>query len=194
MRPTGNWNVFMIIETIFSTINEAGEPNFAPMGLIWSGESALVRPFRDTQTYRNLRYRGCGVANFCDDVLAYVQCGLYDSTLEFFPARAVPGIVYRGACSWLELEVISQNGSEERADFHCRVLRKGWQRDFLGFCRASNAVIEAAILATRLALYDRKKVEDELIHYLKIVEKTGGEKEKQAFQLIQGYIRKREGE
>ena len=44
----------MIVETIFSTIDEDGNPNFAPMGLFWGDETVTVRPYRNTQTCRNL--------------------------------------------------------------------------------------------------------------------------------------------
>jgi hypothetical protein len=182
----------MIIETIFSTVGEAGDSNFAPMGIVWSGESVLVRPYGNTQTCRNLLSTGSGVANFTDDVLAYVQCGLYNAVLPNFPAITVPGVVFREVCYWLELEVVSEAGSDERVEFQCRVLHKGRQRDFLGFCRASHAVIEAAIMATRLAFFSSEKVFDDLNRYIKIVEKTGGENEKQAIHLVRDFIRNRE--
>jgi len=182
----------MIIETIFSTVDKAGEPNFAPMGIERNGEIVLVRPYRSSKTYTNLLSSGFGVANFSDDVLAYVRCGLLHKKLPFFPASGGPGVVFQEACSWLELAVISKGGSDERAEFQCRVLFKGWQRDFPGFCRAKNAVIEATIMATRLAFCNRQKVAEDLNHYIKIVEKTGGENEKQAIQLVYDYIRKME--
>ena len=87
------------------------------------------------------------------------------------------------------MEVVSKDGCDDRGELKCRVLHKGWQKEFLGFCRAGNAVIEATILATRLALYDRKMVDEKLMYYMKIVDKTGGSVEKQAFRLIQDYVR-----
>ena len=60
----------MIIETIFSTLDAEGYPHFAPMGLLWGEEYMTVRPYRDTQTCRNLMATGCGVANVTDNVLA----------------------------------------------------------------------------------------------------------------------------
>jgi hypothetical protein len=182
----------MIIETIFSTLDETGKPNFAPMGLAWGEEFITVRPFRNTHTCRNLLSNGYGVANLTNDVLAYVRCGLYDAVLPHFPAKVARGVIFQDACSWREMAVVSQGGSDDRAEFRCRVLHKGRQKDFLGFCRASNAVIEAAILATRLALYDRKTVVERLIHYGEIVEKTGDETEIHAFQLVQDFVQKRE--
>ena len=183
----------MIVETIFSTLDQKGVPDFAPMGIVWGEESIIVRPYRSSRTYRNLLSSGYGVANLSDDVLAYVQCGLLHEILPNFPAVSVPGVVFQGTCSWLELNVASQTGSGERAEFLCRILHKGRQKDFLGFCRAGNAVIEAAILATRLDFCDPKELTEDLNHYMKIIEKTGGETEKQAIRMIHEFIRKREG-
>lgn len=178
----------MIVETIFSTMDEAGKPNFAPMGLVWGEEFITVLPFRNTRTFRNLATSGYGVANLSDDVLAYVRCALYKEVLPNFPARAVRGAVFSGTCSWRELEVVSKDGSGNRAELRCRVLYKGRQKDFLGFCRAANAVIEAAILATRPQLYERRILNEKLKYYMKIVEKTGSDSEKQAIQFVQEYV------
>ncbi len=179
----------MIVETIFSTLDKEEKPNFAPMGLVWGEDVITVLPFRNTRTYQNLAATGYGIANLSDDVLAYVRCGLYKKVLPNFPAKVVPGAVFESTCSWREMEVVSKSGSDDRAELKCRVLHKGWQKDFLGFCRAGNAVIEAAILATRLAIYDRRIVDEKLMYYMKIVEKTGDFKEKQAFRLVQDYVR-----
>ena len=181
----------MIIETIFSTLDENGKPNFAPMGILWGEDSVIVRPFRTSQTYRNLLSSGHGVANLSDNVLAFVQCALYDEILPSFPAVTVPGVVFQDACSWLELAVVAGGGSEERAEFCCRVLHRGRHKDFLGFCRAKYGVIEAAIMATRLAFYDRNRATDILNQYMKVIEKTGSEIEKQAFRLVWEYVENR---
>jgi len=179
----------MIIETIFSTLDEAGRPNFAPMGLVWGEEYITVRPYRSSRTYQNLISSGYGVANVTDDVLAYVRCGLYDAVLPNFAAKAAPGVVFQGACSWKELAVISCEGSPERAEVRCRVLHEERQKDFLGFCRAGNAVLEAIILATRSKWYKPEAVSEKLAQFQEIVDKTGDANEKHAFQLVHDYIR-----
>lgn len=178
----------MIIETIFSTMDASGRPNFAPMGVVWGEETLTIRPFRDTLTYRNLVETGCGVANLSDDVLSFVQSALYKAQLSHFPASKIPCVVFQGACSWRELAVIAESGTGDRADISCRVVHKGQQRDFLGFCRARSAVIEAAILATRCHFYLPAKVFESLEHYEQIVEKTGGEAERVAIEQVREYI------
>jgi len=180
----------MIIECIFSTLNSAGEPNFAPMGILWGNQEVIVRPFRQTNTYRNLLASGYGVASMTDNVRAYVRTSLYKETLPHFPARAIPGVVYQDACFWIELQVATVGGDEKRADIRCSVVEKGRTRDFLGFCRARNAIIEAAILATRLNMYKPEWIWENLSKYEEIVEKTGDEAENIAFQDIRTYVRR----
>jgi uncharacterized protein len=181
----------MIVETIFSTLDESGRTNFAPMGIVWDEEIVTIRPFKSSDTWRNLSSSGYGVANISDDVLAYVRCALYDAVLPHFPAKVVPGVVFKSACSWREVAVVSQTGTDERAELRCRILFEGRQRDFLGFRRAGNAVIEAAILATRLKFFDRTTVFERMKQYAEIVGKTGDENDRQALQLVHDYMQQR---
>ena len=180
----------MIIETIFSTVDEAGQPNFAPMGVVWGEEELTVRPFRQSRTCHNLLTTGHGVANLTDNALAFVQSGLYHAMLPHFPASTVPGVVFQEACSLRELAVVAVTGTAERAEVRCRVVDKGWRRDFLGFNRARSAIIEAAILATRLHLHDLASVAEALDRYEVIVNKTGDEAEKTAFESIREFVRR----
>ena len=180
----------MIIEVIFSTLDLTGRPNFAPMGMLWGEEEMIVRPFRNTHTCANLLATGYGVVNVTDDVLAFVEAALGDPLLPHFPARRVPGVVFQGACYWRELEVTALEGNEERAEITCRVVHRGWQRDFLGFNRARNAIVELAILATRLHLLDPESVMEALERAETIVRKTGGETEMESFARIQEYVKR----
>lgn len=185
----------MIIETLFSTMDSSGQVNFAPMGIVWGEASLTVRPFRATQTYRNLLATGCGVVNLTDDVLAFVQSALYKQALPWFPAEKVTGAVFRGACAWHEVQVIPDpagafgSGTPERAEIDCRTVHHGRLKEFLGVCRAHGAVLEAAILATRLNQYTPEAVEAKMREFAIVVEKTGGENERQAFYQVENYIR-----
>jgi hypothetical protein len=180
----------MIVECIFSTLNPTGKPNFAPMGLVWGEREITVRPFVQTSTYHNLQATGYGVASLTDDIPAYVKTSLHREVLPHFAARAVPGAVYQEACSWRELQVVDMQDDGLRADVRCRVVESGWLREFVGFCRARNAVIEAAIIATRLQYFEPDWILERLSEYAEIVAKTGDEPEELAFQEISAYIRR----
>ena len=179
----------MIIEALVSTLDPEGRPSFAPMGVLWDEEAPVIRPFRTSHTCRNLLATGCAVISITDDVMAFVESALGDAALPHFPAQVVPGVVFAGACYWREVRLVSAGGPPERADLRCRVVHRGWQRDFLGYNRARNAVIEAAVLATRLHLLDRDGVLAALQQYETIVMKTGGAAEQAALQHVQHTIR-----
>lgn len=176
------------IEVIFSTLDEDGQPNFAPMGVTWGEKELIVRPFRNTDTCRNLVATGCSVANVTDNVLLFAQSALSDPVFPHFDARQVRSVVLKDVCYWHELIVTEVGGDDRRAEIRCRVVGQGWQRDFLGFSRAKNAVIEAAILATRLHLRDHAEVQDEYRRYQEIVDKIGGDQEREAMRYLRDYV------
>lgn len=183
----------MILEVIFSTVSGEGIPNFAPMGVIWGEEEIIVRPFMNTQTYKNLSSTGYGVASITDDVLVFAKTALENFLPEYFPAKSIPGFVLKDCCFWRELKVKSVKEDQGKAEVFCKVMGGETIRNFLGFNRAKNAVIELTILATRLHLYLPKDLEPILKKYGEIVEKTGGEREKEAFNFVRNFIQRGTG-
>ncbi len=183
----------MIIETIFTTLDAEGTPNFAAMGVEWGEDEMIVRPFRSTHTYRYLMDGGYGVANVTDDVWSFVQSALTDLPLPCFPAQQVPGVVVSNSCFWRELAVVDEATTDgERAEIRCRVVGQGRQRDFLGFHRGRNAVIEAIITATRWHLLPPRQVWGELERSQEIVRKTGGLQEQKAIDYVIDWVRRKQ--
>ena len=72
------------------------------------------------------------------------------------------------------------------------VVHSGWTRDFFGFNRAKHAVVEAAILATRLHLLPLAEVAAEFKKLRAIVGKTGGLAEFAAMDLLEAKLREAE--
>jgi hypothetical protein len=62
-------------------------------------------------------------------------------------------------------------------------------RDFFGFNRAMFAVLEAAILATRRHLLPRADIEKEYERLAVLVQKTGGPREHEAFEVLRQAVR-----
>jgi hypothetical protein len=177
----------MIVEAIFATLDPAGRPNFAPMGVVWGEDEMTVRPFRATHTYQNLLATRCGVVNVTDDVLAFVDCALGDPALPHFPATTICGAVLENACYWREVVLFDGGGDFTRAELRCRVVRRGWRRDFLGFNRARGVVIEAAILVTRVHLLGKARVLASLAESEAVVLKTGDAAEWLALRRLRDY-------
>ena len=178
----------MIIEGICTTRNVEGMINVAPMGPEVDQEltSFVFRPFQSSTTFANLRHTRMGVFHVVDDVelIARTAVGCLDRLPELDAAQVVDGTVLRDACRWYEFEVISIDDSSQRTEIRTRVVHIGRYRDSWGFNRAKHAVLEAAILVTRLEFLSRQEVTTDLQRLRRIVDKTGGEQEHAAFEFL----------
>jgi hypothetical protein len=100
----------------------------------------------------------------------------------------VRGFYLRDACKYFEFRVAQSDVTQARARLTIEVVRAEALRDFLGFNRAKHAVVEAAILATRLHLLPLDVVSAEFDRLQILVEKTGGVAERAAFELLRAHL------
>ncbi|MBI3406766.1 MAG: DUF447 family protein [Planctomycetes bacterium] len=180
----------MILEGIVTTIGqETGEVNIAPMGPHVDDvmERFVLRPFPTSQTYKNLKAHGEGVLHVTDDVLLLAKAAVGSVTPipTMVPAAKVCGFVLTDSCRYFEFRVMSIDEREPRVRIEMETIHAGRLRDFFGFNRAKHAVVEAAILATRIALLPRAAIESEFKRLAVLVEKTGGPREKEAFAFLE---------
>lgn len=182
----------MIIESIVTTLNEEGEANFAPMGVTIGEGELLIRPYKDSATYRNLVATGTAVVNLTDSIRLFAESAVSKPLFPTFPAELVTGLVLTDACSYYECRVSHADTVSARATFRCKILKKGVLREFIGFNRAKNAIIEAAILATRVRFLGAAQILQEYYRLTEIVQKTGGEQEAQAMQYLQNYVERQQ--
>jgi hypothetical protein len=182
----------MILEGIVTTVSPSGEVNIAPMGPRVDADMHrfLLRPYPTSQTCRNLKARGEGVLHVTDDVLLLARAALgpVAPPPTLMPATKVRGLVLSGACRFYEFRVRSIDESEERVRIEAEVVHCGRLRDFVGFNRAKHAVVEAAILATRTDFLPLDEVEADYRKLATIVDKTGGEQEREAFDLLRRHV------
>jgi uncharacterized protein len=179
----------MIRETIVTTIGAEGRVHLAPLGIIVESDGFILAPFRPSTTLENLRAVPFAVANYTDDVRIFAGCltGRRDWPTTALNKIPVPRLA--GALAHAELAVTRVSEDEQRPRFHCRVVHRVSHAPFEGFNRAKAAVIEAAILASRLDFLPREKIERE-IEYLRIaIEKTGGAAEQEAWGWLMDKIR-----
>lgn len=186
----------MIVEGIVTSVDEAGHLNVAPMGPIVVGDFAelLLRPFQPSTTFRNLAATRCGVFHVVDQVqiIAQAAIGRLTELPAVEPATKIDGFVLNNCCRWFEFTVDSVDASNARSRMPSTVVHRGERRPFFGFNRARHAVLEAAILATRLHLLPRQNVMDMMSLLEPAVEKTGGNEEKSAFAMIKEFVLRNE--
>ncbi len=183
----------MILEGLITTINEDGSVNISPMGPVVdaSMRELVLRPYQTSRTYRNLKRTGHGVLHVTDDVelLARAAVGKLDPPPALLPARCVEGWILADACRWHAFRVRSLDDRQERTTIIADVVESGRIRDFFGFNRAKHAVVEAAILATRIKFLPHSEIAREFERLAIPVEKTAGEQERRAFEFLQNYVR-----
>jgi hypothetical protein len=182
----------MILEGIVTTQNDDDTPNVAPMGPIVEPDMRrfILRPFKTATTYRNLKRLGEGVLHVTDDVLLLARTAIgREIQVKTRPAVEIRGHVLLDACRYFEFRVVELDDGDERTRIVAETVASGRIREFFGLNRGKHAVVEAAILATRVAFLP---IEEILTDYRKLavlVEKTGGEQEQEAFALLEAYVR-----
>jgi uncharacterized protein len=183
-----------IIETVVTTINPDGTVNCGAMGVEWSEERIVIKPYRGTRTLRNLRATGAAVVNVTDDILLFSQAALGDPHPPTRPAPTVEGAVLDDACSWREVRVEAIDDGAQRARVSTAVVGGGTGREFLGFNRARHAVLEASILASRAGLLAAEDLHAELRRLQVLVDKTAGPREREAMEYVTRHVRAAVGE
>jgi hypothetical protein len=181
-----------ILEGVVTTLNADGSLNVSPMGpRVDRGMHRFVlRPYETSRTLANLLREGEGVLHVTDDVelLARAAVGRLETIPTWFAAKRVRGGVLAEACRWYEFRVASVDQRAPRVDVQCEVVERGTLREFLGFCRAKHAVVEAAILATRVEFLGREVVLEQFTKLQEIVDKTAGRQERLAMEFLTKHV------
>ncbi len=171
----------MIREVIVTTVDASGKAHIAPFGLIAAGEEWIIAPFRPSTTLANLQEVPYAVANYTDDMRVFAGCLTGRREWPLVAVGVFPAPRLAAALAHAELAVERVEEDPQRPRFVCRVLRREQHAPFQGLNRAKAAVLELAVLVSRLDFLPREKIERE-IEYLKIaIDKTAGPQEKEAW-------------
>lgn len=179
----------MIRETIVTTVSGEGRVHIAPIGIIADGEGWIIAPFRPSTTIDNLTAVPFAVANYTDDVRVFAGCLTGRQDWPTTASVEVPVPRLANALAHAELAVARITDDGQRPRFHCRVVCRASHAPFEGFNRAQAAVIEAAILVSRLHLLPREKIENEIAYLEIAVGKTAGTREQEAWNWLMEKIR-----
>lgn len=181
----------LLLECVVTSSNGDGTTNIAPMGPIvdWPLTRALLRPFQTSTTFANLKREKRCILHITDDVELIARAAL--NALAVQPklrTAACGGKILVDACRWYALEVNSLDDSQPRSEIQCSVTDQGHLREFVGFNRAMHAVLEGTILATRLHLAAAEEIDHRLKDLQPLIEKTGGERERRAWQVVVDFV------
>jgi uncharacterized protein len=183
----------VILEGVVTTLAPDGTLNVAPMGpkLAQDPTRFLLRPYKTSTTYRNLKATGEGVLHVTDDVLLIARAAIgMLPTPPTRPASRINGrILHEITGRYHEFRVIDLQDHADRTTILIESIFEGHlDRPLFGLNRAKHAVIEAAILATRLDFLPIDQILNDYAKLVVMVEKTGGPDERLAFGLLADHI------
>src|SRR4051794_23221399 len=179
----------MIRECVVTTIDATGHVHIAPLGLIQDRDEWIIAPFRPSATLHNLQAVPFATANYVDDVRVIAGCltGRRNWPIVDVPGHPVPRL--DAALAHGELRVTRVEEDETRPRFHCSASKVATHAPFRGLNRAKAAVLEAAILVSRLSMLPRDKVDSEIAYLTIAIEKTAGPDEREAWDWLMEAVR-----
>jgi uncharacterized protein len=178
----------MIRECVVTTLSANGQAHIAPLGLIEDGANWIIAPFRPSATLANLERSPMATASFIDDARIFAGCVTGNKNWPLADVEGWPVPRLSAALAHAELDAVRIEPHETRPRFYCAVRRIVSHQPFLGLNRAKAAVLEAAILATRLHILPREKIVAEMAYLGIAIDKTAGDAEREAFATVKQRI------
>jgi hypothetical protein len=178
-----------IHEVIVTTLCADGKTHSAPMGISEVNGHFIIKPFKPSTTYDNLkRHRQCSI-NYTDDVRVFAGSMTGHRHWTTLPCQQILGQYLSQALAHSELEIIELDDISSRASFKGVVVYEQTHAPFRGFNRAQSAVIDAAILVSRLDMLPVEKIQQEIAYLTIAMDKTAGPRELEAWSWLMSKIK-----
>jgi hypothetical protein len=178
----------MIFEAIVTTVSAAGVPHVAPMGVRYPDDAVVLMPFKPSTTLDNVLATQNAVLNLTTDVRVFAGCVTGRREWPLAPASLVKGMRLASSLGHVELQLESLQDDPQRPVLTMSRAYTAHHADFTGFNRAQAAVIEGAVLVSRLRMLPAEKIDTEM-NYLQIaIDKTAGQAEHEAWQWLRDAI------
>jgi hypothetical protein len=175
----------VIYETVISTVAPDGTPHVAPMGVRYrdseTGSDVILMPFKPSTTLANILANRHAVLNIVADTRVFAGAVTGRRAWPLQPAERIEGVRLRCALNHVELALAELNDDPQRPVLRMARVFEATHAPYIGFNRAQAAVIEGAILVSRLHMLPAAKVDAEM-NYLQIaIDKTAGPEEHEAW-------------
>ncbi|MFM9834558.1 MAG: DUF447 domain-containing protein [Methylophilaceae bacterium] len=183
----------MIFETIITSIDATGKTHTTPFGVRMEGEFVVISPYKPSTTLENILATKHAVMNLTDDVRVFAGALTGRKTWPLLEACKIRGFRLADCLAHTELALAEIREDIARPQLVMKKIHEENHGKFKGFNRAQAAVIELAVLASRVHMLPREKIETELQYLTIAIEKTAGEHEHEAWswlvEKIEGYYK-----
>jgi hypothetical protein len=174
----------MIYETIVTTVNTQGDAHTTPFGIRMQDGLVVISPYKPSATLENILATENAVLSLTDDVRVFAGALTGRKTCSLTAAEKVYGFRLVDTLAHKELKLVKVEDDELRPQLFLEVVYEAQHASFQGFNRAQAAVIELAVLVSRLKRLPMEKIQQEM-DYLRIaIDKTAGERELEAWSWL----------
>ena len=174
----------MIFETIIISVDAKNVPHVTPFGVKHEGDDIVISPFKPSKTLDNILSSRAATMNLSDDVRIFAGALTKRKVWKLLPTNKINGFRIDGCLAHVELALIDVREDAERPQLVMQKIATHHHKGFDGFNRAQAAVIELAVLASRLHMLPVEKVETERKYLQIAIDKTAGKRELEAWNWL----------
>ncbi len=174
----------MIFETIIISMDVDDKPHVTPFGIRMQDGLVVISPYKPSTTLDNILATQHAVMNLTDDVRVFAGALTRRQAWTLLPAEKITGFRLAETLTHKELKLVKVIDDAQRPQLLMEVVYAVQHQPFQGFNRAQAAVIELAVLASRLHRLPKDKVTAEMAYLQIAVDKTAGERELQAWRWL----------
>lgn len=171
----------MIYETIVSSVDSQGVAHVTPFGIRMQEGLVVISPFKPSATLENILATEHAVLNLTDDVRVFAGALTGREVGHLVPTEKVAGFRLSDVLVHKELKLVKVQDDAVRPQLFLEVVHEVQHQSFQGFNRAQAAVIELAVLVSRLKRLPMEKISQEMDYLNIAIEKTAGPRELEAW-------------
>jgi len=178
----------MIIETVVATKAENKYIHLAALGAKFVDDKVFLYPYQGTKTLANILKEKSGTINIVDKAEYLVKSALGNGSFELQSADKTDNYYLADCCHYYEFEMLSFKQMENKYEIEAKIINDKFIREYLGFNRAANLLVEAAVTASRIGISSEA---EDLLSFLdkhkRVIFKTGNKKAKETFDYLKKY-------
>ena len=176
----------MIIETVITTVNSNGKINFSAVGVEFFKSRVIFNLYKKSNTVLNLEIKDYGIINIVDKAEYLIKAALSSEKMSISELKGNDLYYLSDCCSYYQFKVLEIKDCGEKYRVEVKILNKKEKRKYIGFNRANNLLLEAAVIASRVGI---TKDENDLINFLndnkRVIIKTGSKKTKKLLDFLE---------
>ena len=177
-----------IFETVVTTVSVAGVPHIAPMGVRYQQGRVVLMPFKPSTTLDNIVATRHAVLNLVTDTRIFAGCVTGRRDWPTQPVEKIGGVRLTCALSHVELVLEGLADETQRPVLRMARVHEAAHAPFVGMNRAQAAVVEGAVLVSRLHMLAADKIDAEMAYLQIAIDKTAGPEEREAWGWLQGAV------